>query len=76
MYGRIDGTGPDTADRIHEAYPAAVDSLGLPAAESMDVEGIGPKRADAIYSARFETGREAVRAIDGTGERASECRAP
>lgn len=51
MYGCIDGVGPDTAERLYEAYPAVADVVGASPAELMAIEGIGPKRADAIRSA-------------------------
>ncbi|MFC7154092.1 helix-hairpin-helix domain-containing protein [Halomarina halobia] len=51
MYGCIDGIEPDTADRLYEAYPAVTELLAASPAELMTIEGIGPKRADAIYSA-------------------------
>lgn len=51
MYGCIDGIGPDTADRLYEAFPAVADVLSATRAELMDVDGVGAKRADAIYTA-------------------------
>lgn len=51
MYGCIDGIGPETADRLHEAYPSVADALGASPEELMAVEGVGPKRAEAIYAA-------------------------
>lgn len=51
MYGCIDGVGPETAARLHEAYPAVADLLAASRAELTALDGIGPKRADAIRSA-------------------------
>lgn len=51
MYGCIDGIGPDTADRLYQAFPAVADVLAASRTELMEVEGIGAKRADAIYTA-------------------------
>jgi len=51
MDGCIDGIGPNTADRLYEAYPSVVD-LGAASPEELTaIDGIGPKRADAVYSA-------------------------
>lgn len=56
MYGCIDGIGPDTAERLYEAYPAVVNLVSASPEELLAIDGIGPKRADAVYSAFRGTG--------------------
>lgn len=51
MYGVVDGVGPETADRLYEAYPSVAEALGASPEELMTVEGVGPKRAESIYAA-------------------------
>lgn len=51
MYGCIDGVGPDTADRLYEVYPAVVDLVAASPEELMRIDGVGPKRANAIHAA-------------------------
>ncbi len=51
MYGCIEGIGPETADRLFEAYPTVADIVASSPEELMTVDGIGPTRANAIYSA-------------------------
>lgn len=51
MYGCIDGVGTDTAGRLYEAYPAVEDLVAASPEELMAIDGIGPKRAEAIHSA-------------------------
>lgn len=51
MYGCIDGIGPNTAARLYETYPAVADVLPATREELTNVEGVGAKRADAIYTA-------------------------
>ncbi|SFG55821.1 ERCC4 domain-containing protein [Halopelagius inordinatus] len=51
MYGCIDGVGTDTAGRLYEAYPAVADAVAASPEELMRIDGVGPKRADAIYAA-------------------------
>ena len=51
MYGCIDGIGPEMAERLYEAYPTVVDLVAASPEDLMAVEGVGPKRADAICSA-------------------------
>ncbi|MFC6824198.1 helix-hairpin-helix domain-containing protein [Halopelagius fulvigenes] len=51
MYGCIDGVGTDTAGRLYEAYPAVEDLVAASPEELMAINGIGPKRAEAIHSA-------------------------
>lgn len=54
MYGTIDGIGPDTAARLHDAFPTVADLVAATPAELTAVEGIGPKRAAAITAALHE----------------------
>lgn len=54
IYGCIDGVGPETAERLYEAFPAVADLLDAPREELTAVEGIGPKRAAAIDEALRE----------------------
>lgn len=51
IYGCIDGIGPNTADRLYEAYPAVADLIAASREDLRAVDGVGPKRAEAIYSA-------------------------
>lgn len=51
MYGCIDGVGPDTAERLYDAYPTVAEIFDASPADLMRVEGIGPKRADSVYAA-------------------------
>ncbi|RDI72299.1 ERCC4 domain-containing protein [Halopelagius longus] len=51
MYGCIDGVGTDTAGRLYDAYPSVEEIVAASPEELMAVDGIGPKRADAIHSA-------------------------
>lgn len=50
MYGCIDGIGPETADRLYEVYPSVAEIVAATPEELRAVEGIGPKRANAIFS--------------------------
>lgn len=50
MYGCIEGIGPEMAERLHEAYPSVADLLEATPEELQALEGIGPKRAAAIFS--------------------------
>lgn len=50
MYGCIDGIGPDTADRLYQHYPSVAALLAASPEELMNIEGVGPKRADAVYT--------------------------
>ncbi len=54
MYGCIDGVGPEIADVLYEAYPTVADALAASREELLELDGVGPKRADAIRSALTE----------------------
>jgi ERCC4-type nuclease len=51
IYGCIDGIGPEMAARLHEAHPSVADVVARSPDELMAVEGIGPRRANAIHAA-------------------------
>lgn len=51
MYACIDGVGPQTADRLYEAFPTVAALVAAPTDAILAVEGIGPKRAAAIEAA-------------------------
>lgn len=51
MYGCIDGVGPDLAARLYDRFPTVADLLAASPEELRAVEGIGPKRAEAIRAA-------------------------
>jgi ERCC4-type nuclease len=48
MYACIEGVGPETAQRLYEAFPSVASLLAASTAEILAVEGVGPKRATAI----------------------------
>lgn len=51
MYACIEGVGPETATRLHEAFPTVADALAAGPDELERVEGVGPVRARAIHDA-------------------------
>ena len=51
MYGCIDGVGPRTADALHEAFPTVERLVAATREELLAVEGVGEKRADAVWAA-------------------------
>lgn len=51
IYGCIDGVGPETADRLYDAYPTVAAVLDASREELTTVDGVGPERAAAIYAA-------------------------
>lgn len=51
MYGCIDGIGPEMAQRLYESYPTVAELVEASTEELLALEGIGPKRADAIHAA-------------------------
>lgn len=58
MYGTIEGIGPGTAAALLEAFPSVAAAARASRAELEAVEGVGPKRAAAVYAAlRGEDGR-------------------
>lgn len=54
MYACIDGVGPETAQRLYEAFPTAAALAAAPTDALLAVEGVGPKRAAAIEAAFHE----------------------
>lgn len=51
MYGCIGGIGPETAERLYEAYPAVADLVSASREELLAVPGVGPTRAESIEAA-------------------------
>ncbi len=51
MYGCIDGIGTGTAGTLYEAFPTVEALLAASMEDLLAVEGVGPKRAEAIYEA-------------------------
>lgn len=51
MYGCIDGVGPATAAALYEAFPTVSALSDASREDLLAVDGIGEKRADAVYRA-------------------------
>lgn len=51
MYACIEGVGPETAERLYEAFPSVEALVAAPPDEVLAVEGVGPKRLAAIEGA-------------------------
>ena len=49
MFGCIEGVGPKTADALYERFPSVETLLAATPDELLKVEGIGEKRASAIF---------------------------
>lgn len=49
MYGCIEGVGPETATRLYRAFPTVEALVSASREELLRVDGIGEKRATAIY---------------------------
>lgn len=49
IYGCIEGIGPETAATLHERYPTVESLVAATVDDLMNVDGIGEKRATAIY---------------------------
>ncbi|AGB37719.1 ERCC4 domain-containing protein [Natronococcus occultus] len=56
MYGCIEGIGPELAATLYDAYPSMAELLEASVADLEAIEGIGERRARAVY--------EAIRAAD------------
>lgn len=51
MYAAIDGIGPETATRLHAAFPSVASLLAASPADLEGVDGVGTVRARAIFEA-------------------------
>jgi ERCC4-type nuclease len=49
IYGCIEGIGPTTADALYEAFPSVETLLAATRDDLLAVDGVGEKRADAIF---------------------------
>ncbi|ELY58558.1 ERCC4 domain-containing protein [Natronococcus jeotgali] len=57
MYGCIEGIGPELAATLYDAYPSMADLLEASVADLEALEGVGERRARAIYGAVRGTDR-------------------
>lgn len=56
IYGCIDGIGPTTAQRLHEAFPTVASLVAASVDEITAVEGVGETRARAVRESLHERG--------------------